>query len=80
MRKVQMVTQDKNINTNRLSYDGMIFHNQASSKHEHYRTTLANIDGAPLIIGGSEPKSKKAEILDISSNSWTEIDDYPYHE
>ena len=58
----------------------MIFHNQANSKHEHYRTTLANIDGSPLIVGGSNPNSKKAEILDISSNSWTEIDDYPYHE
>ena len=58
----------------------MIFHSQANSNNDHYRTTLANIDGAPLIVGGSEPKSKKAEVMDISSNSWTEIADYLYHE
>ena len=63
-----------------LSYDGFIFHNQANSKNAHHYTTLANIDKAPLAVGGIGPKTKKAEIFDISSNSWTEVADYPYHD
>ena len=63
-----------------FSYDGIIFHNQADSKNGHYQTTLANIDDAPLAVGGYGPNIKKAEILDISSNTWTEVADYPYHE
>ena len=63
-----------------FSYDGLIFHNQADSKNGHYFTTLANIDDAPLAVGGQSSNTKKAEILDISSNTWTEVADYPYHE
>ena len=63
-----------------FSYDGIIFHNQADSKNGHYQTTLANTDDAPLAVGGYSPTTKKAEILDISSNNRTEIADYPYHE
>ena len=62
-----------------LSYDGSVFHNQANSKNEHYYTTLANIDDAPLAVGANNPNTNKAEILNISSNTWTEIADYPYH-
>ena len=62
------------------SYDGDIFHNQADSKSEHYFTTLANIDDAPLAVGGYDSNTNKAEILDISSNTWTEVADYPYHD
>ena len=40
--------------------------------------SLAKIDGAPLAVGGAY--IKKAEILDISSNKWTEVADYPYHD
>ena len=61
-----------------FSYDGSVFHNQADSKNEHYFTTMAKIDEAPLAVGGTN--FNKAEILDISSNIWTEIADYPYHE
>ena len=61
-----------------FSYDGTIFHNHANSKNDHHFTTLAIIDGAPLAVG--EQFNNKAEILDISSNIWTEIADYPYHE
>ena len=64
----------------KLSYDGDFFHNQADSKNRHYSTTLANIDSAPLAVGGFESNSKKAEILDLSSNTWTEVADYPYHD
>ena len=61
-----------------FSYDGAVFHNQADSKNGHYWTTLAKIDEAPLAVGGYS-NIKKAEILDISSNVWTEIAEYPYH-
>ena len=63
-----------------FSYDGSVFHNQADSKNGHHRTTLAKIDGAPLAVGGYSSNTNKAEILDISSNVWTEVAEYPYHD
>ena len=66
--------------TLRFSYDGSVFHNQADSKNKHEDTSLAKIDGAPLAVGGSSLNNVKAEILDISSNKWTEVADYPYHD
>ena len=62
-----------------FSYDGFIFHNQADSKNGHYFTTMAKIDEAPLAVGGLSSNTNKAEILDIASNTWTEIAEYPYH-
>ena len=63
-----------------FSYDGFVFHNQADSKNEHYYTTLAKIDEAPLAVGGQGSNTNKAETLDLSSNVWTEVAEYPYHE
>ena len=63
----------------RFSYDGFLFHNQASAKNGHYSTTLAKIDEAPLAVGGESSNTNKAEILDITSNTWIEIAEYPYH-
>ena len=62
-----------------FSYDGSVFHSQAESKNGHYATALAKIDEAPLAVGGYS-NIKKAEILDISSNEWTEVSEYPYHD
>ena len=62
-----------------FSYDGFIFHNHADANNEHYQITLAKIDDAPMAVGGYSSKMNKAEILDISSNTWTEIAEYPYH-
>ena len=62
------------------SYDGDIFHIHADSKNGHHRTTLANIEGSPLVVGGYSPSIKKAEIYDIGTNTWTEVADYPYHD
>ena len=63
-----------------FSYDGSVFHNQADSKNGHYFTTLTKIDEAPLAVGGNSPNTNKTEILDISSNVWTEVAEYPYHD
>ena len=63
-----------------FSYDGSVFHNQADSKNGHYVTSLAKIDEAPLAVGGNSPNTNKAEILDISSNVWTEVAEYPNHD
>ena len=62
------------------SYDGAVFHNQADSKHGHYYTSLAKIDGAPLAVGGSSSNTNKAETLDVSTNTWTEVAYYPYYD
>ena len=48
--------------------------------NDHYVTTLATIDEAPLAVGGYLPNNKKAEIFDITSNKWTGVADYPYHD
>ena len=63
-----------------FSYDGVIFHNQASSKNAHYPTTMAKIGKAPLAVGGSSSSDNKAETFDISTNTWTEVANYPYHD
>ena len=63
-----------------FSYDGFVFHNVADTKNGHYYTTLAKIDGAPLAVGGTSSNTNKAETLDISSNVWSEVAEYPYHE
>ena len=63
-----------------FSYDGLAFRSHADAKNEHYYTSLANIDGSPLVVGGSSPDTKKVEIYDISTNKWTEVADYPYHD
>ena len=61
------------------SYDGDVFHNSADSKNGHHWTTLATIDGAPLAVGGTDSNTNKAETLDLATNTWTEVADYPYH-
>ena len=63
-----------------FSYDGSVFHNQADSKNKHYMTTLATINEAPLAVGGTSGNTNKTEILDISSNVWTKVAEYPYHD
>ena len=62
------------------SYDGYAFRSQADSKYGHYRTSLANFKDSPLAVGGYSPNTNKAEIYDISTNSWTEVANYPYYD
>ena len=61
------------------SYDGAVFHNHPDSKNGHYSTTLANSNGSPLAVGDYNYEHSKAEIFNIETNTWTDIDDYPYH-
>ena len=70
---------DKNEFLTSFSYDGAVYHNHADSKNGHYYTTLANIDAAPLVVGGYNSNTNKSEKFDISTNTWTEVEDYPYH-
>ena len=62
------------------SYDGDIFHSHTNSKNVHHETTLANFEGSPLAVGGYNPMTNKAETYDISSKTWNEVADYPYHD
>jgi len=59
-----------------LSYDGQNFHQHGNSSTEHYGTSLANINGAPLVVGGSSPRTNKAEQFDISTDTWVRVDAY----
>ena len=63
------------------SFDGDVFHNHTYAINGHTYTTLANINGFPLAVGGYNETShtNKAEIFDISANDWIEKADYPYH-
>ena len=63
-----------------FSFDGQSFYNHTDSTHGHYFTSLANLDGSPLAVGGSGPNINKTEIYDIASHTWTEVEDYPYHD
>ena len=38
------------------------------------------IGGAPLAVGGNNSNTNKAETFNISTNTWTEVADYPYHD
>ena len=60
-----------------FSYDGLAFRSHADAQNEHYPTSLANLDGSPLIVAGRN--TKKVETYDISTNKWIEEADYPYH-
>ena len=62
------------------SYDGEAFRNHADSKYGHYVTSLANFKDSPLAVGGYDPLINKAETYEISTNTWTEVGIYPFHE
>ena len=61
------------------SYDGDVFRKHQNSKNNHYGTQLANFNESPLAVGNVNVAHSKAEIFNIATNKWTEIDDYPYH-
>ena len=69
-----------------FSYDGFIFHHHRDSKYGHPSTSLATSEGSPLAVGGESiyghdfDGHNKVEKFDISANTWTEVDEYPYME
>lgn len=58
----------------------MAFRQHADANNEHAATTLANYNGSPFAVGGSDPDSNKVELYDISSNVWNDATEYPYHD
>ena len=63
-----------------FSYDGESFRSHADSNVNHYGSSLANVDGQPLAVGGYSPETNAAETFDYTRNTWTEIAAYPYHD
>ena len=63
------------------SYDGDVFRNHPNSKNGHTESTLANSNEAPLAVGGysGSDYTSKAEIFNITTNTWAELADYPHH-
>ena len=59
-----------------LSYDGQNFYQHGNSNIAHFGTSLAYINGAPLVVGGSSPRTNKAEQFDISTDTWVRVDAY----
>ena len=79
MRKVTIEQQTHSLTIH--SFDGDVYYNHTNSINGHTYTTLADTNGLPLAVGGYNETShtNKAEIFDISANTWIEIADYPYH-
>ena len=48
------------------------------SKYDHYLTKMANYQGFPLIVGGSDNVKLEMLVTVGSSFEWTEGQDYPY--
>ena len=64
------------------SFDGEFHYNHPNSTVGHSFSTLANIDGNPLAVGGEVEQginSNRTEIFDIQANMWVEVEEYPYH-
>ena len=67
------------------SFDGEHHYKHPNSTYGHFMTSLANIHGSPLAVGGRRDDktnidTNKAEIFDINANMWKEIEEYPYHQ
>ena len=66
-----------------FSYDGAIFRKHGNSKNLHWQIALAKINESPLAVGHYDSDdlhtSSKAEIFNIATNTWTDVDEYPYH-
>ena len=58
------------------SYDGQNFYQHGNSNIAHFGTSLTNINGAPLVVGGSSPRTNKAEQFNISTDTWVRVDAY----
>lgn len=74
-----MVLKSQSSYSNLFSYDGNNFFNHTNSIFGHRKTSLANYNGSPMAVGGYS-KSNKTEIYDISTDTWTEAAEYPYHD
>ena len=74
--KLPQIIQNLSDIIKNFSYDGQNFHQHGNSSIEHYGTSLANINGAPLVVGGSSPRTNKAEQFDISKDTWVRVDAY----
>ena len=61
-----------------FSYDGSVYHKHADSKHAHFFTSLAIIDGIPMATGGygdypHGDYTTLSETYDYKKDTWIEI-------
>ena len=54
----------------------------SETNHLHYISKLASYKDKPFIVGHFEyfAGNNKAELLDLQTNSWSQMADYPFHE
>lgn len=60
-----------------FSYNGKTYTNHPNSVHDHYKTSLGNIDNKVLAVG-SEDDNTEVELFDINSNKWTTKKSFPF--
>ena len=63
-----------------FSYDGVAFRTHANSTNLHWSISLGNHNGFPFAAGSHSPNTNKTETYNITTDTWTELEDYPYHE
>ena len=60
------------------SYNGKRYFDHPNAITDHEYTTIADIEGKVLAVGGASPDNKKVEIFDIDTNTWTEKSEFPF--
>ena len=61
------------------SFDGQIYQPVGDSTNYHrYTYGIANYRGNALTTGSFSPANKKTEILDMTTMTWSDADDYPF--
>ena len=60
-----------------LSFDGVTFEVEASSKYRHVGSTLGSYRNSPFLTGDNSANGLKTEILDIEAGEWERVADYP---
>ena len=60
------------------SYNGKSYFDHPNAINDHWYTSIADIEGKMLAVGGQSPDNKKTEIFDIDTNTWTEKSEFPF--
>ena len=60
-----------------LSFNGVTFETEASSKYRHCGSALGSYRKSPFLTGDCSANGLKTEILDIEAGKWERVADYP---
>ena len=61
-----------------FSYDGQKYTDHPKTVHDHYITSLGDLENKILAVGSHSTMNTKVELFDIDSNTWTTKSSFPY--